>query len=142
MADKKPIKTIVDHIGRTVVGELKKEDTKTITLFNPVIVHVQPDPQSGQLQVQSFPYIFMEFLKDKDKNDWTFNKASISTSNVELDERITQQYANINNPNPPIQQQAQEEPEVIQLFDDEEEETTTTTPSPADACSDTSNSCC
>ena len=106
----------------TVVGVLKKEDTKSITLFNPVIVHVQPDPQSGQLQVQSFPYIFMEFLKDKEKNDWTFNKASISTSNVELDERITQQYANINNPSPPIQQQAQEEPEVIQLFDDEEEE--------------------
>jgi hypothetical protein len=122
MADKKPIKTIVDHIGRTVVGTLKKEDAKSITLFNPVIVHVQPDPNSGQLQVQSFPYIFMEFLKDKEKNDWTFNKAAISTSNVELDERITQQYENINNPNPPIQQQAQEEPEVIQLFDDEEEE--------------------
>ena len=142
MADKKPIKTIVDHIGRTVVGVLKKEDTKSITLFNPVIVHVQPDPQSGQLQVQSFPYIFMEFLKDKEKNDWTFNKAAISTSNVELDERITQQYANINNPSPPIQQQAQEEPEVIQLFDDDEEEATTTTPSPADACCDTSSSCC
>tara|TARA_R100000995_G_scaffold79648_1_gene50828 strand:- start:67 stop:495 length:429 start_codon:yes stop_codon:yes gene_type:complete len=142
MADKKPIKTIVDHIGRTVVGVLKKEDTKSITLFNPVIVHVQPDPQSGQLQVQSFPYIFMEFLKDKEKNDWTFNKAAISTSNVELDERITQQYENINNPSPPIQQQAQEEPEVIQLFDDDEEEATTTTPSPADACCDTSSSCC
>jgi hypothetical protein len=122
MADKKPIKTIVDHIGRTVVGVLKKEDTKSITLFNPVIVHVQPDPQSGQLQVQSFPYIFMEFLKDKDKNNWTFNKSTICTSDVELDERITQQYENINNPQPPIQQQAQEEPEVIQLFDDEEEE--------------------
>ena len=122
MADKKPIKTIVDHIGRTVLGVLKKEDTKSITLFNPVIVHVQPDPNSGQLQVQSFPYIFMEFLKDKEKNDWTFNKASISTSNVELDERITQQYENINNPNPPFTQPAEEEPEVIQLFDDEEEE--------------------
>ena len=121
MADK-PIKTIVDHIGRTVVGVLKKEDTKTITLFNPVIIHVQPDPNSGQLQVQSFPYIFMEFLKDKDKNNWTFNKTAISTSDVELDERITQQYENINNPKPPIQQEAQEAPEVIQLFDDEEEE--------------------
>jgi len=121
MADK-PIKTIVDHIGRTVVGVLKKEDTKTITLFNPVIIHVQPDPNSGQLQVQSFPYIFMEFLKDKDKNNWTFNKTAISTSDEELDERITQQYENINNPKPPIQQEAQEAPEVIQLFDDEEEE--------------------
>ena len=122
----KPIKTIVDHIGRTVLGRIKKEDTKTITLYNPVIIHVQPDPQSGQLQVQSFPYIFMEFLKDKDNNNWTFHKAAISTSDVELDDRIIQQYENINNPNPPIQgtqlpaQNVEEEPEVIKLFDDDE----------------------
>ena len=63
----------------------------------------------------------MEFLKNKDKNDWTFYKAAICTSDVELDDRITTQYENINNPQPPIQQ-TQEEPEVIQLFDDEEEE--------------------
>ena len=120
MADKKPIKTIIDHIGRTVVGTVTKEDTKTITLFNPVIVHVQPDPQSGQLQVQSFPYIFMEFLSDKDKNNWTFYKTAISTSDVELDDRIITQYENINNPQPPIQEQQapEEEPEVIKLFDE------------------------
>jgi hypothetical protein len=127
MADKpteteKPIKTIVDHIGRTVVGKLVKETKDQLTLFNPVIIHVQPDPQSGQLQVQSFPYIFMEFLKDKDNNNWTFTKSAISTSDVELDERIIQQYDNINNPAPPIQEGAsQDEPEVIKLFDDEGE---------------------
>ena len=115
------IKTIIDHIGRTVVGSVTKEDTKTITLFNPVIIHVQPDPQSGQLQVQSFPYIFMEFLKNKDQNNWTFTKSAISTSNVELDDRIITQYQNINNPQPPIQQTpaaAAAEPEVIKLFDE------------------------
>ena len=121
--DKKPIKTIIDHIGRTVVGSVTKEDTKTITLFNPVIIHVQPDPQSGQLQVQSFPYIFMEFLKDKDKNNWTFYKTAISTSDVDLDDRIISQYENINNPAPPIDPVGHtaagaEEPEVIKLFDD------------------------
>mgnify|MGYP003137829498 FL=1 len=122
MAETKAIKTIVDHIGRTVVGVLKTEDKQTLTLTNPVIIHVQPDQNTGQLQVQSFPYIFMEFLKDKEKNDWVFNKSAISVSNIELDDRIITQYENINNPNPPIQQQAsQEEPEVIQLFDDEEE---------------------
>tara|TARA_R100001509_G_scaffold98309_2_gene57379 strand:+ start:132 stop:524 length:393 start_codon:yes stop_codon:yes gene_type:complete len=119
MADKKSIKTIIDHIGRTVIGVIKAEDAKTLTLTNPVIIHVQPDQSTGQLQVQSFPYIFMEFLKDKEKNDWVFDKSAISVSNVELDERITTQYDNINNPNPPIQQEASE-PEVIQLFDDEE----------------------
>tara|TARA_R100001086_G_scaffold244576_1_gene174501 strand:+ start:895 stop:1296 length:402 start_codon:yes stop_codon:yes gene_type:complete len=127
MADKpkeKPISTIVDHIGRTVVGRVVKNTKDEITLYNPVIIHVQPDQQSGQLQVQSFPYIFMEFLKDKDKNNWTFSKSAISTSDIELDERIIQQYENINNPAPPIQEgTAQTEPEVIQLFDDEEEET-------------------
>ena len=100
----KPIKTIIDHIGRTVVGRVTGETKDDVTLFNPVIIHVQPDQQSGQLQVQSFPYIFMEFLKDKDKNNWTFSKTSISTSDVELDERIIQQYENINNPAPPVQQ--------------------------------------
>ena len=127
MADKKDktkdkIITIIDQIGRTVVGVLVKEDTKILTLNNPVIIHVQPDPQSGQLQVQSFPYIFMEFLKDKDKNNWTFTKSTICTSDVELDDRIITQYNNINNPSPPIQSQsaAGEEPEVIKLFDDDE----------------------
>ena len=123
MADKE-IKTIVDHIGRTVVGKVTKETKDVITLFNPGIIHVQPDQQTGQRQVQSFPYIFMEFLKDKDKNNWTFDKSSISVSDVQLDERIISQYENINNPNPPIQEPQQgtgEEPEVIKLFDDEEE---------------------
>ena len=119
----KPIKTIIDHIGRTVVGRVTGETKDDVTLFNPVIIHVQPDQQSGQLQVQSFPYIFMEFLKDKDKNNWTFSKTSISISDVELDERIIQQYENINNPAPPVQQsQNQNDGEVIQLFDEEEEE--------------------
>ena len=105
MSDKSndKIKTIVDHIGRTVVGKVTKEDTKTITLFNPVIIHVQPDPQSGQLQVQSFPYLFMEFIKgDKKKNNWTFHKTAIAVSNVQLDDRIITQYNNINNPQPPV----------------------------------------
>ena len=128
MADKptskeKSISTIIDHIGRTVVGRVVKDTRDSITLYNPVIIHVQPDPESGQLQVQSFPYIFMEFLKDKDKNNWTFTKSAICTSDVELDERIIQQYENINNPTPPIQEASnQNEPEVIKLFDDEEEE--------------------
>mgnify|MGYP003631985742 FL=1 len=133
MADKnkakqKTISTIIDHIGRTVVGKVVKDTEDSITLYNPVIIHVQPDPESGQLQVQSFPYIFMEFLKDKDKNNWTFAKSAISTSDVELDDRIIQQYENINNPSPPIQEAQQgtgQEPEVIKLFDDEETLVTT-----------------
>ena len=57
------IRTIVDHIGRTVVGVVTEENDTTITINNPVIIHVQPNQQNGQLQVQSFPYLFMEFIK-------------------------------------------------------------------------------
>ncbi len=41
------IKTIIDHIGRTVVGELVEDGKDTLTLSNPVIIHVTPNPQNG-----------------------------------------------------------------------------------------------
>lgn len=107
--------TFVDQIGRTVIGKLVEETDSTIIVDNPVIIHVQPNPQTGQLQVQSFPYLFMEFIdKDsRDKNQWTFFKSTIATSSVKLDERIIAQYNNINTPPAP-----QPEPEVIKLFEE------------------------
>jgi hypothetical protein len=109
-------KVIVDHVGRVVVGILTGETPETLTLYNPVIIHVQPG-QNGTLSVQSYPYIFMEFLNSnsRNKNDWTFNKAAIAESNVELDDRIIAQYKGINTPATP---QPQEEPSVIKLFDE------------------------
>jgi len=122
MAEDKKIQTIVDHIGRTVLGVVKKDTKDSITLFNPVIIHVQPDQQTGQLQVQSFPYIFMEFLKDKEQNNWTFHKSAISVSDVQLDDRIIQQYENINNPAPPVlKEDNSSDGEVVKLFDDDDE---------------------
>jgi len=110
----KEIIAIVDQVGRTVVGVETGQTDDTLTLNNPVIVHVQPDPENGQLQVQTFPYLFMEFIEgDKKLNEWTFNKAAIVTSTVKLTEQITEQYHAINNPAPPA---PVEEPEVIKLF--------------------------
>ena len=111
------IKTIIDHIGRTVIGEQISETETTLTLNNPVIIHVQPNPQNGQLQVQSIPYIFMEFLETASRaaNHWIFNKSSIVRSEVQLDSKILQQYNNINTPAP---QSPQGEPEIIKLFGD------------------------
>ena len=112
------IKTIVDHIGRAVIGELVSETEETLTLNNPVIIHVQPNPETGQLQVQSIPYIFMEFLdaESRTANHWTFNRSSIVESEVKLDSKIIQQYRGINTPAP--QQASQGEAEVIRLFED------------------------
>ena len=115
MSEQKEIIAIVDQVGRTVVGVETGQTDETLTLNNPVIVHVQPDQQNGQLQVQTFPYLFMEFIKgDKKNNEWTFNKSSIATSTVQLTDQITAQYHAINNPAPA---QPAAEPEVIKLFD-------------------------
>jgi hypothetical protein len=112
------IRAIIDHIGRTVIGVLITETDKTLTLDNPVIIHVQPNQQTGQLQVQSFPYIFMEFLaaESRDANHWTFNKETIVQSSVKLDSKIIAQYHGINSPAP--QQAPQGDAEVIKLFED------------------------
>ena len=62
----------------------------------------------------------MEFLTDKEKNNWTFTKSSIVLSDVDLDDRIIQQYNNINNPQPPVtQSDASGRADVVKLFDDE-----------------------
>ena len=83
MSDTKDISAIVDTVGRTVIGIVTEETKTTVTINNPVIVSVQPDPQNGQLQVQTFPYLFMEFIDgDKTKNEWTFTKSAIATSTV------------------------------------------------------------
>ena len=112
------ISVIVDHVGRTVLGVFESETDTTLTLNNPVILHVQPDPNTGQLSVRSFPYLFMEFLtpESKENNLWTFNKSNIVTSTVTLDERIVLQYKSVNVPQAPPQPQG--EPEVIKLFGD------------------------
>ena len=90
---------IIDHIGRNIIGKLVGESDTTVTLNNPVIVHCQPEA-NGQLQVQSFPVFFFEFIdkSKRDQNDWTYTKSSIVTSNVELDERILSQYSKFNSP--------------------------------------------
>lgn len=112
------ITTIIDHIGRTVIGVEVASTETTLTLNNPVIIHVQPNPQTGQLQVQSIPYIFMEFLaaESRDVNHWMFNKESIVQSSVKLDSKIIAQYHGVNSPAP--QQAPQGDAEVIKLFED------------------------
>jgi hypothetical protein len=88
---------IIDHIGRNIIGKLVEETGTTLSISNPVILHCQPQA-NGQLEVQTFPVFFFEFI-DKTKrenNTWTYTKSNIVTSNITLDERIITQYAKIN----------------------------------------------
>ena len=87
--------TFIDHIGRTIIAE-KVEDTDTqLVVKNPAIIHVQPT-QQGQLNVQTIPLFFREFISDKNKNAgtvWKFNKTNIVIGvDIENDARLLEQY--------------------------------------------------
>lgn len=90
---------IIDHVGRNIIGKLVEETDSTVTIQNPVILHVQPQA-TGQLEVQTFPLFFFEFAdkSERSKNAWTYAKSNIVTSNVVLDDRILSQYEKINTP--------------------------------------------
>jgi hypothetical protein len=111
-----------DTIGRLIIGE-KTEVTETqLTVKNPAVVHIQPNPQSGQLSLQILPLFFREFLADKSESTiWKYNRSLITESNdIVFDFKLQAQYQQLFSPQP---QQApaepsQNNPEVIKLFDE------------------------
>jgi hypothetical protein len=107
---------LIDHVGRNIIGKLVSETETTITVNNPVILHVQPQ-QNGQLEVQTFPVFFFEFIdrSKRETNTWTYTKSSIVTSEVELDDRILYQYEKINTPS--VEAPVQTSPKVISIND-------------------------
>jgi hypothetical protein len=109
--------TIIDHIGRYIVGEVVEETDATLKLKTPVILHVAPHPQTNQLQVQTFPLFFNEFVaKDSSStNVWSFPKSAIIISDVVLEERLQAQYQGMATP-PPVVPAG--DPQVIKLFDE------------------------
>ena len=73
------VKAIIDHIGRYIIGDVQNETETTLEMKYPVILHVQPNPQTNQLQIQTFPLFFNEFISvsGRDENTWTFSKTTI-----------------------------------------------------------------
>lgn len=106
---------IIDQVGRNIVGKLVDQTETTLTLNNPVILHVQPGG-NGQLEVQSFPLFFFEFIakSDRDKNDWTYSKESIVISDFEIDERILAKYEQINTPQEKVEEK---KPNIVSIDD-------------------------
>ena len=66
MSKTNSIVTFVDHIGRTIIGGNEGDTDKGVAFLvkNPAIIHVQPT-QTGQLNVQTIPMFFREFLPVK-----------------------------------------------------------------------------
>jgi hypothetical protein len=111
--------TFIDSIGRTILAE-KLEDVDNGAAFlakNPAIIHVQPTPQ-GQLNVQTIPLYFREFVSDKNKEEgtiWKYSYANVVLgTNIENDGRLIEQYGKLFSDVPAPTAQ----PDVIKLFDE------------------------
>jgi len=118
MSDKNLV-TFIDHIGRTILATLVDQDKTALTVKNPAIIHVQPTPQ-GQLNVQTIPLYFREFVGPKSKEAgtvWKFNIANIVIGQeIDNDPRLVDQYQKLFSA--PVAAPAGQEEKVIKLFDE------------------------
>ena len=114
-----PLVVILDSIGRTIVGKKFSETETFLSLENPSVVIVQPNPSTNQIQLQLLPLFFKEFLADRSQElVWNFNKSSITQSGpLVLGDQFVAQYENmwrsVNNPPAPT-----EDAQVVKLFDE------------------------
>ena len=94
----KKIITFIDPIGRTIIGEEVSLTKEKLKVKNPAIIHVAQNNQTGQLQVQTLPLFFREFINPSKHNDgtvWEYNVGRVVIGSVELDPRLTIQYDKI-----------------------------------------------
>lgn len=122
MSEKK-YTTFIDNAGRSIFGINSSETDETITVENPVMIHVAQQ-ENGQMAVQLFPLFFAEFVQPKEdesrQNFFTYNKSSVALGDgFDVDPRISEQYERIVNPTlVPAGSSEGEEPETIKLFDE------------------------
>ena len=117
--------TFIDNAGRSIFGINSSETKTSITVENPVMIHVAQQ-ENGQMAVQLFPLFFAEFLQpgedESRKNFFTYTKSSVALGEgFNVDVRIAEQYERIVNPTlvPAGTTQGEgEEAEVIKLFDE------------------------
>ena len=55
------ITVFINHVGQTILGEVKSEDSNALTVKNPAVLHVSPN-QTGQLTVQLIPLFFNQII--------------------------------------------------------------------------------
>jgi hypothetical protein len=124
METKNNIVVFFDSVGRTVLGERIDEQTneKTLTVKNPAVVHITPNPQTGQLTLQILPLFFKEFLADKNAPTfWNYKRELITEAqDLVFDFKLQAQYQQLFGGTPvAVPQEPQKDPEVIKLFDEE-----------------------
>jgi len=124
MSDTPNIITFVDHIGRTLLAEFVEDvdNGASFVVKNPAIIHVQPT-QQGQLNVQTIPLYFRDFVSEKNKTEgtkWKFHYASVVVGlNIENDQRLVDQYSKLFAEPSVIQPAAAaNDQKVVKLFDE------------------------
>lgn len=83
----------LDSIQRTIVATVVSEDANKLVVEKPAILNVAPS-QDRKLQVQLYPLMFREFLKDRDVfPTWSYDKSVVTiASNIELEGNLIAQY--------------------------------------------------
>jgi hypothetical protein len=120
MSEQKLI-TFIDHIGRTIIGEAlgDVDNGSSFLVKNPAIIHVQPT-QQGQLNVQTIPLYFREFVGEKSKENgtsWKYHYANVVIGvDVDNDPRLVEQYTRLFTA--PVSAPTSD-PQVVRLFDEE-----------------------
>jgi len=128
MNNNNKIITFIDHIGRTMIGEYIEDvnNGKSFTVKNPAIIHVQPTPQ-GQLNVQTIPLYFREFVSEKNRTEgtvWKFHYDTVVVGeNIDNDPRLIEQYERlftgpVMGGMPANQQATAPQERVVKLFDE------------------------
>lgn len=117
--DMSSIQPFVDHVGRTILGEVLGEENGYLKVKNPAILLVTPNQQTGQLSIQTVPLFFKEFVSPgvrETAGTWLFPKDKIVVStDIQLEDRIVEQYKRIFTP--PTASPTSS-PDVVKLFDD------------------------
>tara|TARA_B100000214_G_scaffold283439_1_gene213034 strand:- start:7 stop:378 length:372 start_codon:yes stop_codon:yes gene_type:complete len=123
MSDSK-LKIIIDQVGRTIIGEVIEDTDTSYVLKNAATIYVQPN-ESGQLQVQTIPLFFKEFMTEEGREkgaSFTFVKATITDTNTGdiLDDKLVNQYKKIvdNLTTPDELPKATNPGDVVKLFDE------------------------
>ena len=117
--------TFMDSIGRTIFAEIdeKRSNAEELWVYNPVVVHTQPNPQTGQMALQLFPVFFREFLADKEqKIVWKYNRKNIveTGESIVFDFKLKAQYASIFSMPSRMTEPSNKSDNTIKLFDDDE----------------------
>lgn len=116
------IKPFLDPIGRIIVGTVLSETEDELNVQSPAVVHIQPNPQNQQLQLQILPLIFRELLATNSQSPtFSYKKKNITPiSEANFAPQFYAQYASVIQASTPSQVSSEDpQSNVVELFDKE-----------------------